>query len=82
MSLVGYRTHSITLRAANMRRGVLVNSAAARRFAFFTESAKYLLQKSGSWILHKTILNLGGNHAELPNTNEIPKSDEKAEADM
>lgn len=35
MSLVGYRTHSITLRAANMRRGVLVNSAAARRFAFF-----------------------------------------------
>ena len=50
MSLVGYRTHSITLRAANMRRGVLVNSAAARRFAFFTKSAKYLLQKSGSWI--------------------------------
>ena len=50
MSLVGYRTHSITLRAANMRRGALVNSAAARRLAFFTESAKYLLQKSGSWI--------------------------------
>ena len=50
MSLVGYRTHSITLRAANMRRGVLVNSAAARRFVFFTESAKYLLQKSGRWI--------------------------------
>lgn len=50
MSLVGYRTHSITLRAANMRRGVLVNSAAARRFAFFTESAKYLLQKRGEWI--------------------------------
>lgn len=51
MSLVGYRTHSITLRAANMRRGALVNSAAARRLAFFTESAKYLLQKSGSWII-------------------------------
>ena len=30
----------------------------------------------------KTKLNRGGNHAELPNTYEIPKSDEKAEADM
>lgn len=50
MSLVGYRTHSITLRAANMRRGVLVNSAVCRRFVFFAESAKYLLQKRGEWI--------------------------------
>ena len=49
MSLVGYRTHSITLRAANMRRGVLVNSAAARRFVFFTESAKYLLHAYSSF---------------------------------
>ena len=47
MSLVGYRTHSITLRAANMRRGVLVNSAVCRRFVFFRGIREISIAKAG-----------------------------------
>lgn len=50
MSLVGYRTHSITLRAANMRRGVLVNSAVCRRFVFFRGIREISIAKAREWI--------------------------------